>query len=115
MILFALALVVFYLNDSWRAHERVRRIARRSCEQAGVQLLDGSVVRTWQRLAWRSAGPAIQRRYRFEFATDGASRHVGEISLDGRRLRQVTLDLPQNGRVLDGEPGTADRGGEGGR
>jgi len=115
MILFALALVVFYLNDSWRAHERVRRVARRSCEQAGVQLLDGSVVRTRQRLAWRSGGPAIQRRYRFEFATDGASRHVGEISLDGRRLRQVTLDLPENGRVVEGDPGSVDRDGANGQ
>ncbi|WP_018137909.1 MULTISPECIES: DUF3301 domain-containing protein [unclassified Thioalkalivibrio] len=112
LIILALVLVAFYVNDSWRTHERVRQIARRSCEQAGVQLLDGSVVRTRQSIRRRPGGLAWWRQYRFEFATDGASRHVGEISLDGRRLRQVTLDLPDDGRLVDGDGGAGHRGPE---
>ncbi|MGM0553207.1 MAG: DUF3301 domain-containing protein [Pseudomonadota bacterium] len=101
IIILALALAAAYVNDSWRAHEHARGIARRACQQAGVQLLDGSVVRSGQRPARRDGHLAIERRYRFEFATDGASRHPGEISLHGRRLRHVSLDWPE-GRVVDG-------------
>ncbi|WP_019572126.1 MULTISPECIES: DUF3301 domain-containing protein [unclassified Thioalkalivibrio] len=109
LIILALVLVAFYVNDSWRTHERVRRIARRSCEQAGVQFLDGSVVRTRQAIRRQPGGLAWRRQYRFEFAIDGSSRHVGEISLDGRRLRQVTLDLPDDGRLVEGNDNVGHR------
>lgn len=101
IIILALALIAAYVNDSWRANERARGVARRACQQAGVQLLDGSVVRAAQRPARRDGHLAIERRYRFEFATDGASRHAGEVSLHGRRLRHVSLDWPE-GRVVEG-------------
>jgi hypothetical protein len=112
MIILALALLAWYVNDTWRAGERARRAGRQACERAGVQLLDATVVRTGQRLVWLQRGPALQRRYRFEFSADGARRHSGEISLEGQRLRRVTLDWPDGGREFQG-PEQDSRGGSG--
>ena len=102
IIILALALVAFYVNDTWRANERARRVGRQACERAGVQLLDATVVRTGQRLLWGERGLALQRHYRFEFSADGAGRHPGEISLEGRQLKRVTLDWPDGGREFQG-------------
>ncbi len=102
IIIISITLIGFYVNDTWRANERARRVGRQACERAGVQLLDATVVRTGQRLVWGDRGLALQRRYRFEFSADGAGRHPGEISLEGRQLKRVTLDWPDGGREFQG-------------
>lgn len=102
IVILAIVLVVLYFNDAWRSLERVRNVARDVCNRAGVQFLDSSVFQTGIRVErGGSAGLVLVRTYRFEFATDGQSRHVGAITLRGRRVRVVSMDLPEGGRVLD--------------
>jgi hypothetical protein len=103
-VILALVLAVVYLNDAWRSLERVRGVAREACERAGVQFLDGSVVQSGVRVERVRGRLVLVRRYRFEFATDGRTRHTGEISISGRRLRTVSMDLPEGGRLLDEGP-----------
>lgn len=102
-VILAIVLVVVYLNDAWRSLERVRSVAREVCTRAGVQFLDGSVVPAGVRVERSGAGLTLIRHYRFEFATDGNTRHVGVISMRGRRVRVGSMPLPEGGRVLDAE------------
>ncbi|MBS0002966.1 MAG: DUF3301 domain-containing protein [Thioalkalivibrio sp.] len=108
-VILAIVLVVLYLNDAWRSLERARKVARDVCARAGVQFLDSSVVQTGVTVErggrW---GLMPARTYRFEFATDGDSRHAGAITLRGRRVRVISMDLPEGGRMLDGEPPARD-------
>ncbi len=111
-VILALVLAVLYFNDAWRSLERVRNVARDVCARAGVQFLDSSVVQTGVRVERGDSGLVLVRRYRFEFATDGSARHVGEISLHGRRVRIASMDLPDGGRLFDAEaanPAPGDR------
>jgi hypothetical protein len=111
-VILAIVLVVVYFNDAWRSLERVRLVARDVCARADVQFLDGSVVSAGVRLERGGSGLTLVRRYRFEFATDGSTRHVGEISLRGRRVQVVSMERPEGGRILDAEalaPGPGDK------
>lgn len=106
-VILAIALAVLYFNDAWRSLERVRELAREVCARAGVQFLDSSVVQHGVRV--ERGGPfglVLVRRYRFEFATDGSTRHAGEISLRGRRVQVVSMEMPDGGRVLDARAAT---------
>jgi len=103
-VILALVLAGVYLNDAWRSLERARNLARDLCARAEVQFLDGSVVPAGVRLERTGGRLGLVRRYRFEFATDGAARHRGELSLRGRRTHRVSMDLPQGGRLLDDGP-----------
>jgi hypothetical protein len=110
-VILAIVLVVLYFNDAWRSLERVRNVARGVCTRAGVQFLDSSVIQTGIRVErGGNALLALVRTYRFEFATDGHKRHVGEITLHGRRVRVVSMDLPEGGRVLDAHTSAEDPG-----
>jgi hypothetical protein len=110
-VILALVLAVLYFNDAWRSLERVRKVARDVCTRAGVQFLDSSVIQTGVRIERGGAGLLLVRRYRFEFATDGSTRHVGEITMRGRQVQLASMELPEGGRVLDAEasaPGSGD-------
>lgn len=110
-VILAIVLVVLYFNDAWRSLERARTIARDVCARAEVQFLDSSVVQTGVRIERGGRWVLMPARtYRFEFATDGDSRHAGQITLRGRRARVVSMDLPDGGRVLDGETPARDPG-----
>ncbi|HSM27215.1 MAG TPA: DUF3301 domain-containing protein [Thioalkalivibrio sp.] len=103
-VILALVLAFVYLNDAWRSLERARNLVRDLCARAEVQFLDGSVVPAGVRVERIDGRLGLVRRYRFEFATDGADRHRGELSLRGRRMHRVSMDLPQGGRLLDDGP-----------
>jgi hypothetical protein len=106
-VILVVALAAFYLNDAWRSLERARALARELCARVDVQFLDGSVVPAGIRLEKGPGQPlGLVRRYRFEFATDGEARHLGELSLRGRRMHRVSMELPEGGRLLDDGPPT---------
>ncbi|AHE99583.1 DUF3301 domain-containing protein [Thioalkalivibrio paradoxus] len=111
-VILALVLAVVYFNDAWRSIERARKVARDVCARAGVQFLDGSVVAAGVRPDWSGGRLGLVRRYRFEFATDGNARYTGELSLRGRRVRVVSMDLPDGGRLLDPDSTGPGPGGE---
>jgi hypothetical protein len=109
-VILALVLAVLYFNDAWRSMERVRKVARDVCARAGVQFLDSSIIQTGVRIERGGAGLLLVRRYRFEFATDGSTRHVGEITLRGRRVQVASMELPDGGRLLDVEAAASGSG-----
>ena len=79
----------------WRGmglHDRALTIARRHCNQAGVQLLDESVALNRLRPArGRHGRPGIRRRYAFEFTVTGERRYPGFVELHGQTLMKVEL------------------------
>lgn len=107
VVILALVLGVVYLNDAWRSLERARIVARDLCARAEVQFLDGSVVPAGVRIERVRGRFGLVRLYRFEFSSDGQARHLGELSLRGRRTHRVSMDLPKGGRLLDEESPTS--------
>lgn len=79
----------------WRGmglHDHALRIARRHCQQAGVQLLDESVALVRLRPGrGRFGRPGIKRRYAFEFTVTGERRYAGFVELHGQTLQRVEL------------------------
>ena len=97
----ALFLVAWLWLDTTSARDRARALARRLCEDAGVQLLDQTVSLHRTRVV-RPGGGALQlsRHFGFEFSEDGANRHHGELELIGGRLKWAVLEGQAIGRVI---------------
>jgi len=87
-----LALIAFVLGFWWwssarAAADRARELGRRACEAAHVQWLDESVQGDGFRLRRGEDGwLRPERRYRFEYSTDGQDRHAGMLVLRGTQL-----------------------------
>jgi hypothetical protein len=92
----AFALVVGALALVWRAHVEARGIAfaaaHEACADAGLQLLDGTVVfRSWRAARGGGWRIALYRTYLFDYSDDGASRRQGFVILRGREIDSVGL------------------------
>jgi hypothetical protein len=74
------------------AREAANRIARDTCSQAVVQLLDGTVAFAGFRLTRDARGRRrLLRTYTFDYTHDGFERAQGFIVLSGQRLEAVGL------------------------
>lgn len=94
--LLLIAAVVWFWVDTLRARERASELCRTACHNRGLQLLDQTVALEHIALARDGQGRLrLQRRYRFEFTEDGASRQSGTVVMVGAAMR--TLELPQHG------------------
>jgi len=92
IILVALG-AIFWLQNM-RIGEIAKALAKRACQQAGVQFLDDSV--SFKRFSFgrnQAGSVALFRYYVFEFATDGSQRMKGRICLQGRRIEELVLDM----------------------
>jgi hypothetical protein len=79
-------------RDSMRARERAILFCRQLCSRHGVQFLDDTVALT--RLGIRrdpDRGLRLYRVYEFEFSTEGQSRSLGSVILNGDRIDAVHL------------------------
>lgn len=93
--LFPVLAAFFYWYNTAAAKEIAVIHSRKACNDINVQFLDESVVRYRSALRRGHSGSLCLARYfRFEFTTDGLSRHNGYIALLGKRLQMVDLDLP---------------------
>jgi hypothetical protein len=101
LLLIIVVALAWFWYASARAHEQAVRVARRSCERHGQQLLDETVLleRLWPRRG-RDGRVALRRDYSFEFSGEGEWRHRGTLSLYGGRLIELQLQLP-SGTVYD--------------
>jgi Protein of unknown function (DUF3301) len=91
-ILVGLAAVGWFWFDGLHAREQAHRHARSSCESAGLQFLDDTVVLRKIRLARDSRGRMVfARLYRFEFSDTGDNRRQGFVAMLGSRLDFVNL------------------------
>jgi hypothetical protein len=67
--------------------------AREHCRQHGLMFLDDTVVLKRLSVRRNSDGRIVlQRRYRFEFSSDGDLRYSGEIVLSGYHVLSITTD-----------------------
>ena len=90
--LLLMALVVGYWQIVLRLREHATAAARRSCEHAGLQFLDETVVCTGSRVSLRAGRPVLRRYYEFEFIGEQAARHKGRLVYLGMELTGISLE-----------------------
>ncbi|MDH5180029.1 MAG: DUF3301 domain-containing protein [Gammaproteobacteria bacterium] len=88
-----LAAGVWYWQDGMRSREIACLVSDANCKSRGVVFLDQSVVLHKVRLRRNEQGRmVIFREYGFEFASDGACRYKGRISLLGYKVREFEME-----------------------
>jgi hypothetical protein len=100
ILLAALGLVLGTWFWSVAGRERVLAISREICGDLKLQRLDDSVALRGLRIV-RDNPLAVERRYEFEFSTDGADRRLGVVALRGSALTWVKVDLPSGPLYVD--------------
>ncbi len=101
--LFALLLVgglVLVWLDGARAREFATTLARRYCQNRGLQLLDETVSLVRMGIRWTDKGLRIRRMFRFEFSLEGVGRRVGYVLMLGTQLESIDDGLPH---IIEGE------------
>jgi Protein of unknown function (DUF3301) len=91
---FALAfgVVALFWKASVEARAAANEAAHTACLDAGVQLLDGTVVFRSLRLArGRDDRLGFLRHYVFDYSDDGLSRRQGFVTLRGRDVELIGL------------------------
>lgn len=89
---FLLGLGGWYWLSSTRVRELAIAAARRSTQNADVQLLDQSVALARVSMSRDSDGRwRLWRQYRFEYSRDGAMREIGHIIMLGQILQAVVI------------------------
>jgi hypothetical protein len=97
--LFLVLLVGWFWLNTLRARELALAHARRSCERAGVQLLDQAVSLRRVSIRWTPRGLKLRRCYSFEFSEAGIERQTGNVVLLGMALEELSLIAPDTGGV----------------
>lgn len=100
LAILALALAVWFWQDSLRAREQVLRACGQACARVGAQLLDETVVLQRLRPVRVQGRLRLARDYGFEFTLDGETRWQGRARLTGRRLERLQMDGPEGVTIL---------------
>jgi ApbE superfamily uncharacterized protein (UPF0280 family) len=88
----AVAFVVLWWRSSIEARDRANAAAVSACQEAGAQLLDGTVAFQRLRPGRDDEGRfALRRTYVFDYSDDGQSRRQGFVVLRGREVEIVGL------------------------
>jgi hypothetical protein len=88
-----LAAAAWYWYAGLEAREQAIVVGRRACTEAGLQLLDESVILRRLRLARNGSGQLqFQRDFHFEFSDTGDNRRPGVIRMLGTRVEYISLD-----------------------
>lgn len=94
--LLVLGLAGWIWYENLRAREVAVRVARETCQQQRLQLLDSTVVLKGMRVRREPRGRfALQRAYQFEYSESGATRQRGFIILSGHRIESIGLEPRQ--------------------
>ncbi len=80
--------------------ERVLAVSREVCKDLQLQRLDDSVALCGLRIV-RGRHLRLERRYEFEFSSDGADRRRGIVALHGSVLTWVELEMPNGPLYID--------------
>lgn len=96
LLLLAGVVVALWL-DALGARELAGLRSRQLCDEAGLQLLDQSVVLQRIGLTRVNGRLTFSRKYRFDVSFDGTDRHRASISMSGRRI--INYTLPQRDSV----------------
>ncbi len=96
LLIVALFFILNFWYQSMKCRETAVAAAKSACSQINVQLLDETVEMIRLRLCRTKSGTmALCRMYSFDFSTDGEQRHSGMISMRGRTISDVVLDIDQ--------------------
>lgn len=92
IIFSALGLGAYYAVGAIKLKEAALRAVEHRCQQAGVQLLDGTIFLRRLGLARRPDGRlTLKREFQFEFTATGEDRNRGWILVHGRRVAAIEL------------------------
>lgn len=90
--LIGFGLIVYY----WSLTQKLKQVALKAayvrCKEAGVQLLDHTVVHSKLRLRTMvGRGLCCQREYSFEFTSTGEERYLGRVIIHGGQVVSTEL------------------------
>ncbi|MCF6362613.1 MAG: DUF3301 domain-containing protein [Gammaproteobacteria bacterium] len=103
---------LWYWWDTLRTREIARAAGRHACDRRQVQFLDDTVVRTRIRLRRNARGHLqLERRYDFEFASDGERRYHGQIDIFGSHVSRIDMEAYRFPAGEDGADGPPDESG----
>lgn len=92
-LLLLILVIVLLWQAGLRSRDTAILTAQQTCQQQGVQFLDGTAALQGLRPYFTSdEGPGLQRTYTFDYSIDGFGRHTGCIILRNTRVSAVLLD-----------------------
>lgn len=93
--LLVVLLVAWVWLDGARAREFATSLARRYCDNRGLQFLDETVALARMGIRRTDQGLRLRRMYRFEFSLEGVGRRTGYVLMLGTQLESVDDGLPR--------------------
>ena len=88
----AMGILVWFWQANVEARSAANEAAFTACAEAGVQLLDGTVVfRSWRLTRGQDDRLGLRRHYGFDYSDDGTSRRQGFVTMRGRDVELVGL------------------------
>jgi hypothetical protein len=92
-LLVIIGLLVWFWQDSLKSRDIAIQVARTSCRQQELQLLDGTVSLQTIRPYYRSCDDyGLKRTYVFDYSGDGISRQTGCVVLYNTRVVSIVLE-----------------------
>ena len=89
----ALGLLAYYWALTQKLKTTALQAARYRCREAGVQLLDHTVVQNKIRLVRSSSKRwQVERVYSFDFTSTGEHRYQGTVTLHGKHVIATELE-----------------------
>jgi hypothetical protein len=92
-LLLVIALLVWFWLESMKNRDIAIEVARTSCRQQELQLLDGTVTLQTIRPYYRDRDDyGLKRTYTFDYSGDGISRQTGCVVLCNGRVMSIVLE-----------------------
>jgi hypothetical protein len=92
-LLVVIGLLVWFWLESLKSRDIATQVARNSCRQQELQLLDGTVSLQTLRPYYRNRDDyGLKRTYTFDYSGDGLSRQTGCVVLYNSRVVSIVLE-----------------------
>ena len=92
-LLVIIGLLVWFWLESLKSRDIAIQVARTSCRQQELQLLDGTVSLQTLRPYYRNIDDyGLKRTYTFDYSGDGISRQTGCVILYNNRVMSIVLE-----------------------
>lgn len=97
VLLIPLIVTALYIRAHLQAREWAVYHAKHICQQYNLQWLDDSVVLNRLKLQRHpdTGSWGWQRRYGFDYSTDGLTRETGYVTLHGCQLTNISIFAPE--------------------
>lgn len=96
-VIIILGVIGWFWYSSVQAKEIAVLGSKMRCESRGLLLLDQTVSLSKIRLRRdRSGQMRVERKYQFEFSSNGDDRYLGEIILQANRITSSRIDFPHH-------------------